>query len=75
MDIHAQTFGMEAFGICNAVRAVEKIACRLRMQDGATIWLQRFTRGDQQRLDIFLFHAATADPDFYRADFTSEACS
>ena len=63
MDIDPERLGMEALGIGDAMRPVERVMRRLRMQHHASVGVQVVARGIEQVLDVVFLDPAPADGD------------
>ena len=63
MDVDAQRLGVQPLGIGDAVRTVERVMRRLRMQHHPPVGVQMIARGVEEVFDIVLFDPASADGD------------
>ena len=72
VNINAQPFGMEPARRRNAVRSVERVVRRLRVQHHAPIGLDHAARRNQQLIDVFLLDSPPADIDFYWFDLADQ---
>ena len=75
MDIDPKPLGMQALGIGDAVRPIERIMRWLGMQHHAAIGLDHVARGDQQLVNIVAFDPPSANIDFDLGDLASEPCA